>query len=175
MNMFMSNRIWIPLAAAMMALASTAAPAQQNTFTVKLSGASELPEPIASKAEGELTLVVSPDGKKVDYKLTVKDIRNPTDADIHLGGETANGPLVVKLFPVHGAKARQGDFSGVLAEGSFTAADLVGPLTGSPLSDLLDEMRAGNAYTNVHTNDGMPPPNTGPGDMQHGEIRGQIK
>jgi hypothetical protein len=169
------KRIWIPLAAAALALVTTTAPAQQTTFSATLTGASELPEPTTSKAEGELTLAVSPDGKKVDYKLTVKDIRNAVDADIHLGGVTANGPLVVKLFPTHGAKPKRGDFTGVLAEGSFTAADLVGPLTGSPLSDLLDEFRTGNAYTNVHTNDGVAPSNTGPGDMQHGEIRGQIK
>jgi hypothetical protein len=27
----------------------------------------------------------------------------------------------------------------------------------------------------VHTNDGVPPPNTGPGDFPGGEIRGQIR
>jgi hypothetical protein len=28
---------------------------------------------------------------------------------------------------------------------------------------------------NVHTSDGMDPPNSGPGDYRLGEIRGQIK
>ena len=32
----------------------------------------------------------------------------------------------------------------------------------------------GGAYTNVHTNDGVDPANTGPGDFPGGEIRGQI-
>jgi hypothetical protein len=35
-------------------------------------------------------------------------------------------------------------------------------------------MQAGDAYVNVHTDDGSPPPNSGPGDMASGEIRGQI-
>jgi hypothetical protein len=35
-------------------------------------------------------------------------------------------------------------------------------------------MEAGTAYVNVHTNDNVPPPNTGPGDFPGGEIRGQI-
>ena len=33
---------------------------------------------------------------------------------------------------------------------------------------------SGNAYVNVHTNDGVDPPNTGPGDFPGGEIRGQV-
>jgi hypothetical protein len=34
-------------------------------------------------------------------------------------------------------------------------------------------VESGNAYVNVHTNDGVEPPNTGPGDFPGGEIRGQ--
>ena len=50
----------------------------------------------------------------------------------------------------------------------------MGPLAGQPLAELVDQMRAGNAYINVHTNDGVAPINTGPGDFPGGEIRGQI-
>jgi hypothetical protein len=64
---------------------------------------------------------------------------------------------------------------GVLATGTITAANLVGPLAGHPLSDLLSSMQAGNTYVNVHTNDGVAPPNTGPGDFPGGEIRAQIR
>jgi hypothetical protein len=35
-------------------------------------------------------------------------------------------------------------------------------------------MQSGNTYVNVHTNDGVAPTNTGPGDFPGGEIRGQI-
>ncbi|PYV08229.1 MAG: hypothetical protein DMG07_26405 [Acidobacteria bacterium] len=63
----------------------------------------------------------------------------------------------------------------MLAEGTITAADLVGPLTGNPLSELITAMEDGNAYVNAHTNDGVAPTNTGPGDFPGGEIRGQIK
>jgi hypothetical protein len=62
----------------------------------------------------------------------------------------------------------------VLAEGTFTAANLVGPLAGHPLSDLLAAIQSGNAYVNVHTNDGQGAANTGPGDFPGGEIRGQL-
>jgi hypothetical protein len=62
----------------------------------------------------------------------------------------------------------------VLAEGTFAAADLVGPLSGHALSDLIAAVEAGDAYVNVHTNDGQDGINTGPGDFPGGEIRGQL-
>jgi hypothetical protein len=63
----------------------------------------------------------------------------------------------------------------VLAEGTITAANLIGPLAGHPLSDLIADMESGGAYVNIHTNDGVAPTNTGPGDFPGGEIRGQIR
>jgi hypothetical protein len=52
---------------------------------------------------------------------------------------------------------------GVLARGTITEADLVGPLAGQPLSALVEAIRSGNAYVNVHTV-----------DHPAGEIRGQL-
>ena len=43
------------------------------------------------------------------------------------------------------------------------------------LADVVNEMAAGRAYVQFHTNDGQPPINTGPGDLSSpGEIRGDI-
>jgi hypothetical protein len=61
--------------------------------------------------------------------------------------------------------------AGVLITGSN------GATVGDPaitFDELVEAMRTGNAYVNVHTNDGVGQPNTGPGDMQSGEIRGQV-
>ena len=173
--MLPSRRVWIPLATAALALAVLSAQAQEAPFGAKLTGAAQLPEPTTSKATGELKLVVSADGKKISYTLTVENLRNPSGSDLHLGPDNANGPSVFKLFPVRGATAKKGDFSGVLAEGTITAGDLTGPMLGSPLADLIEQIRDGNTYVNIHTDDGTPPANTGPGDYQLGEIRGQIK
>jgi hypothetical protein len=151
------------------------AQAQEAQFSAKLTGASQLPEPTTSKATGELKLVVSADGKKVSYTLSVENLRNASGSDLHLGPDNANGPSVVKLFPVRGATVKKGDFSGVLAEGTITAGDLTGPLLGSALADLIEQIRDGNTYVNIHTDDGTPPANSGPGDYHLGEIRGQIK
>ncbi len=42
------------------------------------------------------------------------------------------------------------------------------------MDDLVQILASGGAYVNVHTNDGIDPPNTGAGDFPGGEIRGQI-
>jgi hypothetical protein len=128
-------------------------------------------------AQGQAIFRVSDDGSSVDYKLIASNIDNAFMAHIHLGAPDATGPIVVWLYPstapVPGPLG-SGRHDGVLAEGTFTAANLVGPLAGHPLSDLLDAIQSGNAYVNVHTNDGVGATNTGPGDFPGGEIRGQL-
>ena len=169
------NRALVPLIAAALALTAMPASSAETTFTASLTGSDHVPEAIQTDATGELKLIVSADSRKVRYELTVKDLLNVAAADVHLGPAGANGPLVVKLFPVRGASPKKGPFSGVLAEGTFDASDLIGPLAGADLEELLEQVRTGNAYVNVHTSDGMDPPNSGPGDYRLGEIRGQIK
>lgn len=165
----------LAFATAALALTAASGVADESRFGARLSGASELPEPRDTKATGELEIVVSPDGQSLAYKLAVTNLTNPASADLHLGPATANGPLVVKLFPAHGATARKGPVNGVLVEGRIVAEDLAGPMTGSAIDALVEQIRDGNAYVNIHTSDGMDPPDSGPGDYRLGEIRGQIE
>jgi hypothetical protein len=143
----------------------------KNT-TVQLTGDAEVP-PRETRARGTTILRLSDDGTELYYKLIVANIENVRQAHIHVGAADENGPVVAFLYGAVPAGA--GRFSGVLAEGVITADDLVGPLAGEPLSELVAEMLAGNTYVNVHTDDGEPPANTGPGDFPGGEIRGQIR
>ncbi len=161
--------------AAVLACASFSVQAADGVFVAQLDGAQQMPDAIKTKATGTLELRPSADGKQIAYKISVADLENAAEADLHLGPATANGPLVVKLFPKAGGAQKKGPFTGVLAEGTITADDLIGPLLGAPMDELLDALRTGNAYTNVHSNDGVDPPNSGPGDYRNGEIRGQIK
>jgi hypothetical protein len=100
-------------------------------------------------------------------------------AHIHKGAQGTNGPIAVWLFPgtapVPGLQG-QGRVDGILVEGAFTAADLVNQATTgiTTLEELMAAIDSGNAYVNVHTNDGVAPANTGPGDYPGGEIRGHI-
>jgi hypothetical protein len=153
-----------------------AAPAAEGTnFGAHLSGDEEVPPEgvvIETEAQGDVLFVLSRDGTKLHYKLRVADIENVVAAHIHVGQPGVNGPVVVLLFGP--AAPGGGSFDGVLARGTITEANLSGPLAGQPFSALIAEIEAGNTYVNVHTNDGVDPPNTGPGDFPGGEIRGQL-
>jgi hypothetical protein len=172
--MFTTRRALLTLAAAL-ACTAFAAHAAETVYTARLDGAQNLPEPVNTKATGQLELRPSADGKRIAYKISVTGLVNAVAADLHLGPASANGPLVLKLFPQEGQAAKQGEFTGVLAEGTVTAADLIGPLTGAELAELIEALAEGNVYSNVHTSDRADPPNSGPGDYRLGEIRGQLK
>jgi len=140
-----------------------------NTMVTHLTGHEEGP-PRDTKAQGNAHFEIEDDG--VSYKLIVANIHNVVASHIHLGAAGTNGPIVAFLY---GSVAPGGGrIQGVIAEGQITESDLIGPLTGHPLSDLIDAIEAGNIYVNVHTNDGQGSPNTGPGDFPGGEIRGQL-
>jgi hypothetical protein len=142
-----------------------------RNFFAHLSGEEEVPSR-ETRAVGQAVFHLSRDGAALEYQLIVATIENVVAAHIHVGAVGVNGPVVAFLagpFPAGGGRV-----DGVLAEGTITAADLVGPLAGQPLSALVDAMEAGDTYVNVHTNDGIGLPNTGPGDFPGGEVRGQI-
>lgn len=149
-------------------------------FKTRLSGDQEVPPVgvvVDTRAKGKAEFKLSKDGMELRYKLNVSKIDNVFMAHIHLAPAGANGPIVVWLFPSTTpapGPLGAGRFNGKIAEGTITAANLVGPLAGQPLSALVEAIQAGNAYVNVHTNDGVAPTNTGPGDFPGGEIRGQL-
>jgi hypothetical protein len=165
----------------LLATVSVAAAAQRN-FRAHLSGAEEVPPAgvvVETLAQGQAIFQLSKDGDAIHYKLIVANIENVFMAHIHKGARGTNGPVAVWLYPstapVPGPLG-QGRTDGVLVEGTFTAANLVNQAaTGiTSLEQLLAEIENGNAYVNVHTNDGVAPANTGPGDYPGGEVRGHI-
>jgi len=163
----------------LLATAGVAAAATRN-FRTHLSGDNEVPPSgvvIATLAQGQAIFNLSPDGQEMHYKLIVANINNVFMAHIHRGAPGTNGPVVVWLYPgtapVPGPTG-QGRVNGVLVEGKFTAANLIATTGITTLKQLLDEIEKGDAYVNVHTNDGVAPTNTGPGDYPGGEIRGHI-
>lgn len=139
---------------------------QQNDsviFHTQLEGENEVP-PVETNAQGEATFEVSSDGTSIHYILTVSNIENIQMAHIHNAPAGENGGVVVWLYPSSPpSQLIEGSFQGVLAEGTITADDLVGSLEGQPLDVLIEEIKAGNTYVNVHTE-----------QYPAGEIRGQI-
>ncbi len=154
-----------------LALVPSAASAGSGNFRAHLSSAEEVPVN-ESLGAGQAIFAVNEDETEISYRLIASNIENVVASHIHVGAVGVNGPVVAFLFG--NAPAGGGRTDGVLATGTITAANLVGPLAGQPLSVLIDEIEAGNTYVNVHTNDGIAPINTGPGDFPGGEIRGQI-
>ncbi len=144
----------------MLVMVSTAAARSQRNFVAHLSGDEEVP-PVNTRAQGQAIFQLSKDGTELHYRLIAANIENITMAHIH----EENGLVVAWLYPsAPPPQPIPGRFDGVLATGTITAADLVGPLAGESLGDLIEAMRSGNTYVNVHTS-------------QHpgGEIRGPIR
>lgn len=140
-------------------------------FRAHLSGDQEVPEKLTN-ATGQALFKLSSDGTELKYRLIVANIENVFGAHIHLAPAGSNGPVVAFLYG-HVAPGG-GRIDGILAEGTITSADLVGSLAGQDISVLLASLSSAGAYVNVHTNDGVFPINSGPGDFASGEIRGQI-
>ncbi len=139
---------------------------------VPLSGGQEVPAR-PTRARGSAVFHLSDDGTELEYKLIVANITNVIQSHIHIGSAGANGPVGVFLYGL--VPSGGGRVDGVIAQGTITADDFIGPLAGLGMDDLMDQILSGNAYVNVHTNDGVAPTNTGPGDFPGGEIRGQIR
>jgi hypothetical protein len=169
------SRALLIAATAALACAAFAASAADTLFRAALDGAQNQPEAVKTPASGTVEMRLSADGKSLHYKVTVEKITNVAAADLHLGSAAQNGPLVAKLWPKAGGGAKKGEFSGTLVEGTLDSGDLTGPMGGSAIADLVEQLREGSVYVNLHTSDGMDPPNSGPGDYRQGEIRGQLK
>jgi hypothetical protein len=153
-------------------LSTTAAVRSDATkFFAPLTGRSEVPVR-ATLAKGVALFAWDSAAGTLGYTLIVANIQNVTASHIHCAAAGVNGPVGVTLFM---GTAGSGAFSGVLAQGTLTAPDAGNACGWVDLGDVVAAIEAGGAYVNVHTNDGVAPTNTGPGDFPGGEIRGQIR
>jgi CHRD domain len=152
-------------------LALTPSAVAGDNFVATLSGDQEVP-PRDTQAVGVATFKLRADGAALEFKLNVANLDNVVAAHIHCGAVGVNGPVGVTLFV--GAPAG-GTVNGTLAEGAITAPDPGNGCGWVDLAAVLAAIASGNTYVNVHTNDGLAPPNTGPGDFPGGEIRGQVR
>ena len=145
----------------------TNAPATQ--FVATMTGAEEVPA-VTTTATGSATFTI--EGDAITYTVNVANIENAVVSHIHIGAPGANGPVRLNLCGTGAPLPACTSGTGVLATGSNNIT------VGAPaitFDSLVSAIRAGNAYVNVHTDDGVDPPNTGQGDMASGEIRGQIE
>jgi hypothetical protein len=130
---------------------------------------------ITTSATGDAFFWLAPNGTALEYVVVVSNITNAFMAHIHLSpggdilvwlapnpntaksGEEASCVAVLSGGPASAcAELMSGSFSGVLGQGTITAADLSGPKTcvgcdNVTFSQLMTDIQAGNAYVNVHT------------------------
>jgi CHRD domain len=143
-----------------------------RNWSTHANGSLEVPARDTS-AQAQAIFHLSTDGTELEYKLIASNIDNVVQAHIHAGAPGVNGSIGVFLYGL--VPAGGGRTDGVLAQGTITAGDLIGPFAGLSVEDVAELMDTGQAYVNLHTNDGVGAPNSGPGDFPGGEIRGDIR
>lgn len=128
--------------------------------------ADQQPDAVDASAAGGTVFSLSEDGTELEYALLVSAVENVNQAHIHLGAEGEEGPVAVWLYPDPGAtepELREGRFDGILATGAITEAHIAESVEGRTMDALIQQITAGNAYVNVHTEEY-------PGGVMRGQI-----
>ncbi len=109
---------------------------------------------LVSPGAGAASFTLSPDGKVLNYEIRVANTTNIRAGHLHYAPAGENGPVVVTLF---GAKS--GLNNGIIASGEIRDEDI----DGRTLNQLIDEIKDGEIYVNIHT-----------AVNPSGELRGQV-
>jgi CHRD domain-containing protein len=149
-----------------------------NTFNATLRGINETPGPVATQANGSFHATLSADGATLSYMVTYNNLNaQVTQSHIHFGLSKETGGIMIWLCQTAAVPAPAGDpgvptcpdtTSGTIS-GTATVANVVGPngqgiTPGVDFNKVIQAMREGAAYANVHST-------RSPG----GEIRGPIR
>jgi hypothetical protein len=147
-----------------------------NTFNATLRGINETPGPVATQATGSFHATLSADGTSLSYTVTYNNLNAPvTQSHIHFGLSKEGGGIMIWLCQTTLNPAPPGD-NGVpmcpdsgAVSGKATAANVVGPngqgiTPGMDFNKVIQAMREGAAYANVHST-----------RSPCGEIRGPIR
>jgi len=124
-----------------------------------LSGDQVVP-PVNTKATGHATFK-HPDPTTMNYKVSFTGISHPIAIGVHIGKMGTNGDLIVDLMKQAQNQSTNGS---MIVTGGFTAQDLVGPMKGKTILELVDSMKSGDTYLIVDTE-----------EHPTGEIRGQLE
>jgi hypothetical protein len=175
----MSKRASVPVLLALLAVTlvlpvatiSAAPGSSATTFVASLSAAPG----VTTSATGVATFELTPNGTALIYNLTVSNLSNAFMAHIHLSpsmailawlypnpymissGEEGNCLLVTMGGSVSQCPwLKSGAFTGTLAQGTITAAELSGNKTcygcvGATFGQLIQALKSGHAFVNVHT------------------------
>src|SRR5436190_14500131 len=131
---------------------ATAVAGLNDNFGAHLKGRNEAPLPRDTQAQGQAIFHLSGDGQSMEYALNVANIDNVIMAHIHVGNTPTAGTtagIAVWLYPSTAINVQAppggGRLDGRIIEGTFTAANFTGVLTGHPMSDLIAAIQQGRA------------------------------
>jgi hypothetical protein len=163
------TRLFILTAVTVFALVgATAAIAgmNRNFVAAPLKGSEENP-PVDTRGTGVAKLHLDKEGEALHFKLNVANLTDIVQAHIHCGADGVNGPVVAFLYGAGPIVTTQG----TLSEGTITDANVIDrpsspecPGGIADFDDLIEKIRSGDAYVNVHTS-----------ANPTGEIRAQLK
>jgi glucose/arabinose dehydrogenase len=134
-----------------------------KAFRATLTGREEVP-PVTTDGSASAVFRLKDDGSIAFELRATGPLVGVVQAHIHLGGYIQNGPVVAFLLPVHseGTNFARGD---LIAKGSLVDSNVIARPGFEPsISNLVQRLRQGRAYANLHTT-----------NHQGGEIRGQIR
>ena len=138
-----------------------------KNFRASLDGYHETSLSISTNGTGSFRARLNPAGDELTYELQYSGLEggNTLFAHVHLGQMGTTGGVMFFLCGGGGQAACPNTAATVT--GTVTAANIIGPagqgVSPGEFQEVIDAMRAGSAYANVHTT-----------VYPSGEIRGQI-
>jgi hypothetical protein len=161
-------------------IATAASDDDATRFRARLRGLNETPGPVATQATGSFTATLSSDGSTLSYTVSYSNLNAQVlFSHIHFGFPKETGGIMVFLCgPAAGANGGPPagfpnppacpDTTSGTVSGTVTAANVVGPNNQgiTPAGDfakVVQAMREGAAYVNVHST-----------RSPSGEIRGPV-
>lgn len=141
---------------------ATPAFAEGPLFRANLTGDEEVPNPVDTETTGRADFLVNRDATQLDFTLTLRDgvgILGGPGGHIHCAPFGQNGPIVAFLS----AGLAVGFDGDVRIRATLNDANINDVGCGATVAELVESMRAGLTYVNIHSN-----------RNPAGEVRGQI-
>ena len=117
--------------------------AQDNKYSTPLTGMEEVP-PVNTNSTGIALFELI--NNYIDLRVNVSNLDDITAAHLHLGEFGQNGEIIA---PVLKSSTPVDVHNGTLVEGKVTSAELIGPLTGKTITELVQLFNNRQTYVNI--------------------------
>jgi hypothetical protein len=126
---------------------TTSLPLESSSYAAELTGDQSVPA-VKTQAAATFKMEYISSTKELSWSLEItKSLTSPTLAAIYSGKTGTAGSVVYTLYAA--GAGEEGAKVGLLADGVINEDDLVGPLKGGTIADLIQLIRDGNAYVSI--------------------------